>query len=865
MNRRLYGSVRPAATATSVFSARRRGQGGGITVDFTLPARIPLVGWLGKGSIMIRKVAAATASILLSFLCTACARAETLVIDSFDYPSERAAQGAWRPSAGSPPMQLVRSNAGRAGAFLCDWNTVDKRVCYDRSIKLDLSRFGRITLWVYADRPETIRAGNIYFESDQGWYVASFNVSQKGWQQIAIDRVAFGLEGSPAGWHKIQTVRLVFWRAAGEQAEKVMVALDQIEAHSAPIVVVRGELTIRRGSPEAPSVSLYAGNVAKLLREAGFNYTVIDDTDVVRGGLAGARIAIFPYNPDMSPEEAEAAARFIAGGGKVMVFYHLPQRLAAVLGVSDAGWTKPSYPGQFASVRLDGRALPGAPQYIQQDSWSIQRPQPLRQEAQIAGQWVNVRGEATGIPAVTVSPAGLYMGHVLTLGDDVAKQRFVLSSIAALAPDWQPALARMALKRTGRVGGFADIADVRRFVESRRGQVPQQRVAEALKLLDKADQLARAAGDRLRRGERGSFGSILAASDEAQQCVLDAIYLSLPTWRPAFRAVWCHSASGVPGWSWDTTIRHLKSCGFNAIVVNMLWAGLAYYPSGLLPAADEVATRGDQLAECLAACRKYGVQLHVWKVNYNLYRAPQGFIDRMRREGRLQADSSGRELTWLSPSHPGNFELEKESMLEVVRRYPVDGIHFDYTRYPHSQADFSLEARKRFEEAKGVTVERWPGDVIYGQHAGAFADWRREQITRLVREVSQEAKKIRPGVKVSAAVYSNGLTCRESIGQDWLAWARWGYVDFVCPMDYTENDLEFAGMLRNQLSLVGRNVPVYPGVGVTASGSNLSPIQAAKQLLLARQLGAQGFILFNYTTPLATRHLPALGKGLLAE
>jgi len=497
---------------------------------------------------------------------------------------------------------------------------------------------------------------------------------------------------------------------------------------------------------------------------------------------------------------------------------------------------------------------------MQQNSWNARKPRPLGKSARAAGEWVDAAGRATGITAVTISPAGLYMGHILMGGDEAAKQRFLISAIAALLPAWKARLIDSAIRQAGRADGFADVAEMRRFIESRRGDLPADRADKALGLLGRAERIIRDA--RRGRGE-ATFGATLASLDEAQKMINESLSLSFPSWRPGFRAVWCHDATGIPGWSWDRAVGHLAANGFNAIIVNMLSAGLAHYPSDVLPRSKAFESGGDQISQCLAACRKHGVELHVWKVNFNLHNAPKEFVDRMRAEGRLQAGRDGREVLWLSPSHPANQQLERDSMLEIVRRYAVDGIHFDYIRYPNSRADYSAGARQRFEQAAAVKVSRWPDDVISGPHAAAFADWRREQITRLVRDVSGEARKIRPGVKVSAAVFSNYPSCRDSIGQDWVAWTRSGYLDFVCPMDYTANDEKFTADVQVQLREVGAAVPVYPGIGVTLEAV-LSPFHTARQMMIARQLGAKGFVLFNYSAVLANQHLPALHKGVLS-
>ncbi|HEX30041.1 TPA: hypothetical protein ENG04_08175, partial [Candidatus Poribacteria bacterium] len=220
-------------------------------------------------------------------------------------------------------------------------------------------------------------------------------------------------------------------------------------------------------------------------------------------------------------------------------------------------------------------------------------------------------------------------------------------------------------------------------------------------------------------------------------------------------------------------------------------------------------------------------------------------------------------VKWLCPSHPENFKLELESMLEVVRKYDVDGIHFDYIRYPHGNACYCEGCKERFEKAKGVKIERWPQDVIDGPYAREYGDWRREQITRLVREVSRRAREINPKIKISAAVFNDYPRCRETVGQDWKAWIEAGYLDFVCPMNYTDNDDHFVNLVKNQIQIVNGRIPLYPGVGASAPG--LEAEQVARQIHLARKLGADGFTIFNYDLRLAKEILPALRKGITAD
>jgi uncharacterized lipoprotein YddW (UPF0748 family) len=146
-----------------------------------------------------------------------------------------------------------------------------------------------------------------------------------------------------------------------------------------------------------------------------------------------------------------------------------------------------------------------------------------------------------------------------------------------------------------------------------------------------------------------------------------------------------------------------------------------------------------------------------------------------------------------------------------------------------------------------------------------FSRWRRDQITRLVRDVSALSRKLRPGIKVSAAVYGRYPLCAESVGQDWGEWLRKDYVDFVCPMNYTEDLKRFTALTRAQLLLPAARNRIYPGLGVTANESSLDPPQVIDQVRALRQAGAAGFVLFDLDGGLARETLPILRLGITAD
>jgi hypothetical protein len=80
-------------------------------------------------------------------------------------------------------------------------------------------------------------------------------------------------------------------------------------------------------------------------------------------------------------------------------------------------------------------------------------------------------------------------------------------------------------------------------------------------------------------------------------------------------------------------------------------------------------------------------------------------------------------------------------------------------------------------------------------------------------------------------------------------------------MDYTENDDAFCSLVENQMQLAAGRIPIYPGIGATASRSALSADRVVGQIYHARRLGAAGFTIFNFSSDVAEGILPGVGVG----
>jgi len=329
------------------------------------------------------------------------------------------------------------------------------------------------------------------------------------------------------------------------------------------------------------------------------------------------------------------------------------------------------------------------------------------------------------------------------------------------------------------------------------------------------------------------------------------------------RGAWMGSGYGR---DWPAIMKSLKDNGLNAFFPNLCTGGAAFYPSKVLPTAVGARSGRDELAEAGRAAKQYGIELHVWRINWMLESVPPEVLASYEKEGRLMRNPEGKlvrddpqdslRADWLCPSHPANRKLEKDAMLELVRRYDIAGIQFDYMRYPGPNYCFCDHCRQQFQKDAAITVEHWPADVTgEGAHAARYADWRRGLQTSLVAEISQEAHRIRPGIFVSLAAWCEPQVARHWVLQDWPAWVAAGSLDFICFMDYTTDSDQLARWLRLHRDTVQGTIPVYAGLG---SFLMTEPGTLIRQVEIARQEGADGFVAFAYYSGDLDKWLPQL-------
>jgi uncharacterized lipoprotein YddW (UPF0748 family) len=830
----------------------------------------------------------------------------TKSLDIFAFRKAAEAPQAWKAGNGSPAVSYEpESPCGVRFPGLFGAN--NNRAYWDRAVALDLRGYDLLELDLTCIRPETIRTFALYLKSGDGWYLWSAPLTEGGRQKLFFFIKDATVEGKPAGWNAISAVRISLTREegearkAGESGERgagsgergaesgerragsgergaAAVLTHGLRARICDLVIVQGTLSLANAAERTYARSM-ALRIRRWLQDLGIVADIADDDAVAAGRLkpssAGAlrpgesaRLAILPYNSLPPRKELRALESFIERGGKLMVLYSAEPRLAGMMGLKLGSYQAAKAAGQWSSYTFSKYAPPRVPETIYQNSYNILPAYPADKNSKVIAFWQNSAGKDSADPAWVQSPCGLWMSHMLLASDAVNKQRMLLAMLGAYVPSlWEQAAAH-AMSRAGKVGPFSDLNDaLTGITRMARGTTAEESVKALLAQCGQdyktmsAALATQATPEASPRRER-KYTEVVETGQRLQTKLVEAFARVQRPKNPEFRGIWDHTGMGLYPGNWSKTARILADAGMNAVFVNVLWSGLAHYESQILPQSAAVSRYGDQLKQCIAAAHTNRIEVHIWKICWNLGNAPKSFVAAMRKAGRLQVTDTGKELEWLCPSHPDNVALELKAVSEVLARYSVDGIHLDYVRYPDNHACFCAGCRRRFGQWLGDKISGWPRSAQSGNLSEKYNAWRREQITAFVHAVHDLSRKAGANIRVSAAVYAEYPGCSDSIGQDWGRWLKEGLVDFVCPMDYTAGNDAFKNLVRRQLALANAGGRVFPGIGVTSSESQLTPDQVIEQIRQARAAGAGGFVLFDLNRTLEKDVLPVLRMGI---
>ena len=305
----------------------------------------------------------------------------------------------------------------------------------------------------------------------------------------------------------------------------------------------------------------------------------------------------------------------------------------------------------------------------------------------------------------------------------------------------------------------------------------------------------------------------------------------------------------------------------NAIIFQVRPACDALYASRIEPWSEYLTgTMGkppepfyDPLAFAIEEAHKGGLELHAWLNPYRarLRASTSPVAANHISKTRPQLVRQYGEFLWLDPGEREVQEYSLSVVMDIVRRYDVDGVHFDDYFYPYK---VSGGAGKELDFPDDSSWQRFGARGKLSRE-----DWRRENVNAFIQRVYKSIKAAKPWVKFGISPFGiwrpknppqiKGLDSYAELYADSRKWLANGWVDYFAPQLYwaiDPPDQSFPVLLRwwAEQNVKGRNL--CPGLDSTkVSGRpefrrGWQPREIVNQIRLTRaQAGADGHIHWN--------------------
>lgn len=301
----------------------------------------------------------------------------------------------------------------------------------------------------------------------------------------------------------------------------------------------------------------------------------------------------------------------------------------------------------------------------------------------------------------------------------------------------------------------------------------------------------------------------------------------------------------------------------NAVFVQVRPTADAFWPSAYEPwsqwltgSRDGASPGWDPLAFLVSETHRRNLELHAW---FNPYRVsmPNGAgadIGKLAPGHPLRrhpdwavaypVSTTGRQL-YYNPGIPEARRFVEDAILDAVARYDIDGVHLDDYFYPYPAAG-----------------QDFADDATYAQYGKGFAskaDWRRDNVNRLIQELSHRVKELKPWVKVGVSPFgiwrnrasdplgshTSGLQSYDAIYADTRLWVRRQWIDYIVPQVYWHigfGPADYAEIVPWWAEVVaGTRVQLYIGQAdyrIATTGPWRDPAEMTRHLRFNRTLPA---------------------------
>jgi len=351
--------------------------------------------------------------------------------------------------------------------------------------------------------------------------------------------------------------------------------------------------------------------------------------------------------------------------------------------------------------------------------------------------------------------------------------------------------------------------------------------------------------------------------------------VSLPAPVREFRGAWLATVANLdwpsePGLSvaqqkaeLTALLDHAVQLKLNAVILQVRPMADAVYASPLEPWSEFLTGRMgkapqpfyDPLIFAIQEAHKRGLELHAWFNPFRVAlpptqaRSPAALNHLSRTHPELVRRYGN--LLWLDPGEPAAREHVLSVILDVVRRYDVDGITFDDYFYPYPEKDVD-----------GRNVD-FPDDASWRKYGAASGmsrdDWRRANVNQFLQNVDHSIHALKPWVKFGISPFGiwrpgwpkqiQGLDTYAKLYADSRLWLANGWLDYISPQLYwpvDQREQSYPVLLQWWSEQNTKHRHLWPSLDAVNVGTKWRPDEIARQIQIARRTpGVSGEIFYH--------------------
>ena len=295
----------------------------------------------------------------------------------------------------------------------------------------------------------------------------------------------------------------------------------------------------------------------------------------------------------------------------------------------------------------------------------------------------------------------------------------------------------------------------------------------------------------------------------------------------------------------------------NAVIFQVRPACDALYSSALEPWSEYLTGRMgaapspyyDPLTFAITEAHQRGLELHAWFNPFRAhhFQAKSPISSNHVSKTRPQLVRSYGKYLWLDPGEPEVREYSLRVVMDVLKRYDVDGVHFDDYFYPY-----------REKNSAGQEMD-FPDDASWKKSGAASGlsrdDWRRHNVDVFMEQVYRAIKAARPAVKFGISPFGiwrpknpptiSGFDAYTEIYADSRKWLREGWCDYFTPQLYWAIGppaQSFPVLLEWWNNENVRHRHVWPGMNSLNVGEKWPPAEIVNQINITRRYADAGHV-----------------------